>query len=106
MNLQAEKISIAKILLDTNSEALIKQVKAILGVYKTDLWDELTGVFTRMHPPRHWEPNRFGEPMADFLGARRAADSSLPPFLEELADYAFIRFAVGAVSGDLCAFLS
>lgn len=42
MNLQAEKISIAKTLLDTNSEALIKQVKAILGIYKTDLWDELS----------------------------------------------------------------
>lgn len=42
MNLQAEKISIAKTLLDTNSEALIKQVKAILGIYNTDLWDELS----------------------------------------------------------------
>jgi chromosome segregation and condensation protein ScpB len=42
MNLQAEKIQIAKILLDTNSEALLKQVKAILSIYKTDLWDELS----------------------------------------------------------------
>jgi hypothetical protein len=42
MNLQAEKIQIAKTLLDTNSEALLKQVKAIIGIYKTDLWDELS----------------------------------------------------------------
>jgi predicted transcriptional regulator len=43
MNLQAEKIKIAQTLLGTNSEALIKQVKAILNIYKTnDLWDELS----------------------------------------------------------------
>ncbi len=42
MNLQAAKIQLAKTLLDTNSEALIKQVKAILNSYKTDLWDELS----------------------------------------------------------------
>ena len=42
MNLQAEKISVVKILLDTKSEALVKQVKAVLGIYKTDLWDELS----------------------------------------------------------------
>ena len=42
MNLQTEKIEIAKILLDTKSEALVKQVKAVLNSYKTDLWDELS----------------------------------------------------------------
>ena len=42
MNLQAEKIQIAKTVLNTNSEALLRQVKAIISVYKTDLWDELS----------------------------------------------------------------
>lgn len=42
MNLQAEKIKIAQTLLGTNSEALIKQVKALLNFHQTDLWDELS----------------------------------------------------------------
>ena len=42
MNLQTEKIEIAKSLLETKSEALVKQVKAVLKSYDTDLWDELS----------------------------------------------------------------
>lgn len=42
MNLQTEKIQIAKTLLETESAVLIKQIKAILNSYKTDLWDELS----------------------------------------------------------------
>ncbi len=42
MNLQTEKIEVAKSLLETKSEALIKQVKAVLKSYETDLWDELS----------------------------------------------------------------
>ena len=42
MNIQAEKIAIAKALLNVNSESILKQVKAILTGYKTDLWDELS----------------------------------------------------------------
>lgn len=42
MSLQSEKIEIAKTLLETKSEALIKQVKAVLSAYDTDLWDELS----------------------------------------------------------------
>lgn len=42
MSLQSEKIEIAKTLLETKSEALVKQVKALLKSYDTDLWDELS----------------------------------------------------------------
>ena len=42
MNIQAEKIAIAKALLNVNSQSILKQVKAILTGYKTDLWDELS----------------------------------------------------------------
>ena len=41
MNIQAEKIAIAKALLNVNSESILKQVKAILTGYEIDLWDEL-----------------------------------------------------------------
>lgn len=42
MNIQAEKLAIVKTLLEIKSEALLKQVKAILNSSKTDLWDELS----------------------------------------------------------------
>lgn len=42
MNIQAEKIAIAKALLNVNSESILKQVKAILTGYEIDLWDELS----------------------------------------------------------------
>ena len=42
MNISVTKVELAKNLLDTNSEVLLRQVKAILNSYKTDLWDELT----------------------------------------------------------------
>lgn len=42
MNIQTEKIQLAKTLLETESTVLIKQIKAILNSYKTDLWDELS----------------------------------------------------------------
>ena len=42
MNIQAEKIAITKALLNINSEAILKHVKAILNSYDIDLWDELS----------------------------------------------------------------
>ena len=42
MNIQAEKIEIAKVLLGVNSETIIKHIKAVLNSYETDLWDELS----------------------------------------------------------------
>lgn len=41
MNISVTKVELAKNLLNSNSEALLKQVKAILNSYDTDLWDEL-----------------------------------------------------------------
>lgn len=42
MNIQSQKIELAKALLNINSEAVLNHVKAILAAYKTDLWDELS----------------------------------------------------------------
>ncbi len=42
MNISFTKVELAKNLLDTNSEVLLRQVKVVLNSYKTDLWDELT----------------------------------------------------------------
>ncbi len=44
MNISVTKVELAKHLLNTNSEVILKHVKAVLNSYKTDLWDELTEV--------------------------------------------------------------
>ena len=44
MNISVTKVELAKNLLDTNSEVILKHVKAVLNSYKTDLWDDLSEV--------------------------------------------------------------
>ncbi|HLG35762.1 MAG TPA: hypothetical protein VI757_12845 [Bacteroidia bacterium] len=44
MNLRNEKIELAKMLLNTESEAVIKQVKAVFEKQEKDFWDELSDV--------------------------------------------------------------
>lgn len=44
MNISVTKVELAKDLLNSNSAALLKQVKAVLSSYNTDLWDELSDV--------------------------------------------------------------
>jgi histidinol dehydrogenase len=41
MNIQAEKIELAQLLLQTNSENIIKKVKALLKSEQKDWWDEV-----------------------------------------------------------------
>ena len=42
MNIQAEKIELAQLLLQTNSENIIKKVKALLKSEQKDWWDEIS----------------------------------------------------------------
>lgn len=42
MHLQTEKIELAKSILETENQAIIKQIKAVFNSYNTDLWDELS----------------------------------------------------------------
>ena len=42
MDIQAEKISLAQLLLQTEDVTIIKKVKAIFKKEKKDWWDELT----------------------------------------------------------------
>lgn len=44
MNISVTKVELVKNLLDTESELILKHVKAVLKSYKTDLWDELNAV--------------------------------------------------------------
>ena len=41
MNLQAEKIELAKLLLDTEDETLVQQIRALFKSRKKDFWEEL-----------------------------------------------------------------
>ena len=42
MNVQAEQIALAKIVLGLNSETILKHIKAVLESYQSDLWDDLS----------------------------------------------------------------
>jgi|LakMenE18May11ns_1017448.scaffolds.fasta_scaffold9526614_2 hypothetical protein len=42
MDIQAEKISLAQLLLKTEDVTIIKKVKAIFNTQKEDWWDELS----------------------------------------------------------------
>jgi hypothetical protein len=43
MNLQAEKLEIVRMLLNTNDEGLIREVKALFKSRGSDWWDEMDG---------------------------------------------------------------
>ncbi len=42
MNISLAKVEITKNILETESEVVLKHIKAILHAYKHDLWDELS----------------------------------------------------------------
>ncbi len=42
MKLQEQKLELAKMVLNTDSEALLKQVKAVFDKAESDFWDELS----------------------------------------------------------------
>lgn len=44
MDISVTKVELLKNLLDTDSEVILKHIKAVLNCYKTDLWDELSEV--------------------------------------------------------------
>ncbi len=41
MNIQAEKIELAKMLLDTEDEKIIEQIRELFKAEKKDFWEEL-----------------------------------------------------------------
>lgn len=81
-------------------DKLFRAVRVACRFVREDLWDEIVRDFMVAHSPRHWEPNHFGEPMRAYLAARRKEDPTLPSYLEELADYAWIRFKVAVANVD------
>ena len=44
MNISLAKVEITKNILETESEVMLKHIKAILHAYKHDLWDELSEI--------------------------------------------------------------
>ncbi|MGE0325064.1 MAG: hypothetical protein AB7K71_38640 [Polyangiaceae bacterium] len=58
---------------------------------RTITWRELMLGYVATHPPTHYDPNRLGEGLADYLHGLEGAH----PFLEELADFEYCLWAVG-----------
>lgn len=83
-------------------DSLFPAVARACDIVDPALWGDVTREFTVAYPPTHWEPNRFGDAFADFLAEARKKTPKLPAVAEELADYAYIRFAasVGKTPDD------
>jgi hypothetical protein len=73
-------------------------VKHAADAIHAGLWQRLTNEFFATWPPRHFDPNLCGEPMASFLRSRRYTDMDVPAFLEELADYEWTCFRAATAS--------
>ncbi len=54
-------------------------------------WRRLALAYVATHPPTHYDPNRLGEGLSDYLHELQGAH----PFLEELADFEYCLWAVG-----------
>ncbi len=67
--------------------------RAACDGHEARLWERLAEQYIYEVSPTHWEPNRYAKPMLAFLETRQAAESSIPPVVVELADFAWVRFA-------------
>jgi hypothetical protein len=87
-------------------DQLYPAVRQHAELLRPGLWAELCAAYERQHLPTHWEPNRFGEAFSTFLAERREATAAdpdatpLPSYLEEMADFLWLRYQCGvALSG-------
>jgi hypothetical protein len=80
-------------------EALYAPARRLAEGVQQGLWETLVREYTRESPPRHWDPNRFGEHFPAFLGARRHA-AEIMIVLEEIADFCWIRFHVARAANE------
>lgn len=54
-------------------------------------WQPLVRAYRAAHPADHWDPNRFGAGLSDYLRGLREGGEALHPIFEELADISYIR---------------
>jgi hypothetical protein len=64
-------------------------------------WPRLVRGYVQQHPPRHWDPNRFGESFSDFLAQQRDGDATIPALWEEMADFCWIRHRANVCADDV-----
>jgi len=78
--------------IDVALRAVYEAVKHAADRLSDTLWPQLMAEYFAAYPPRHFDPNRVGEEFPSFLERRRRTNAAQPPFLEELADYEWVRF--------------
>jgi hypothetical protein len=63
MNLQSEKLEVAKMVLDTNNKSILMRIKNIFETEKIDLWDEIPSQVTKDVDEAFLQANSgFGKP--------------------------------------------
>jgi hypothetical protein len=74
-------------------------VRVAAEAWRPGTWERLVEGYCRERHPDHFDPNRFGEGLADFLLAR-GSSPDLPAYLAELADFAVCRRRAATAADD------
>jgi hypothetical protein len=62
------------------------------GLHKS--FRDLVFEYCTIHPPQSVDPNRIAQHLSEYLARAREKDSSLPAYLEEIADFEALKYAV------------
>lgn len=76
--------------------ALFPATRAAFIAWAPGHWLRTVASYERAHPASGCEPNEFGRYFPQFVSYMRIIDGSLPAALEELADYEWLSYALGA----------
>ncbi len=77
---------------------LCPSVRALCRTLPDDPWPRIFRCYLLEHPPEHRDPNRFGDAFPSFLRELCEVDRSLPPVLEELADFHVVEHTVATTA--------
>ena len=100
-------LSFYRSLMERNATAILSSLfpatRAAFIRWAPGQWLRVAASYERAHPATSYEPNEFGRQFPDFLGGARRAGEPLLAALEEIADYEWALYALGAgvrVDGD------
>jgi hypothetical protein len=62
------------------------------GIHRS--FRDLVYEYCNVHPPQHVDPNRIAEHLSEYLVRKREGDAAQPAYLEEIADFEWLKYKV------------
>lgn len=101
----SENLDFYRVLVQRNFAKIVRElfpvVQTVCDRVHPGLWPTLVRDFARDRPSNARDPNWVGEPFSAWLAERRESHPEQSVLLEELADFAFVRFAAAHAPDDL-----